>query len=520
MPMMIAFEKASYSPGEVVSGHVVVIRSTTPQKVKGLSIRILGRANRILSEIENPIRSSKKELYFDDKVDIFGHDGRDSTLSVGETLFPFSFTLPHGLPSSFVWGRGNVLYFVEARLTRCGWKDDKKTSVRLSVDGVHDLNLDPIAPLPAQASASKYVNHLLTKSGPFGFSFLMQKSGFVRGHAATFQISVKNLSKVDAKRLRVTLIQEIVQDGKQSSSSVIEEVRGPAVASGEIQIWDGRLKIPDNIPPTNLGNLLNFSPVLSLNYFMQVELSPKSATVDPLTTKVPIIIGTIPLISSRSRFRHHHHDDTCPMSSTTPPTTNPSQFSPGFLIHHHGSSSSLVGGTNEGQGQNQGQGHHPCRHCPPPHISPQAHHLHHHNHHHNYGIYRRLRNLQSRRRRESPPPSYDDVVSEATRPPQNNNSTITTMQTNEQNAAVTQSTSASTTPCQENNEGEIPPSKNQPAKITSTEPEVGEDKVTIITCTPSTSHHNQVDQVTTTTMSKQHHVVTVQIKSCVDEELE
>ncbi|OXA56263.1 Arrestin domain-containing protein 1 [Folsomia candida] len=468
MPMMIAFEKASYSPGEVVSGHVVVIRSTTPQKVKGLSIRILGRANRILSEIENPIRSSKKELYFDDKVDIFGHDGRDSTLSVGETLFPFSFTLPHGLPSSFVWGRGNVLYFVEARLTRCGWKDDKKTSVRLSVDGVHDLNLDPIAPLPAQASASKYVNHLLTKSGPFGFSFLMQKSGFVRGHAATFQISVKNLSKVDAKRLRVTLIQEIVQDGKQSSSSVIEEVRGPAVASGEIQIWDGRLKIPDNIPPTNLGNLLNFSPVLSLNYFMQVELSPKSATVDPLTTKVPIIIGTIPLISSRSRFRHHHHDDTCPMSSTTPPTTNPSQFSPGFLIHHHGSSSSLVGGTNEGQA----------------------------------------------------PPSYDDVVSEATRPPQNNNSTITTMQTNEQNAAVTQSTSASTTPCQENNEGEIPPSKNQPAKITSTEPEVGEDKVTIITCTPSTSHHNQVDQVTTTTMSKQHHVVTVQIKSCVDEELE
>lgn len=80
MPMMIAFEKASYSPGEVVSGHVVVIRSTTPQKVKGLSIRILGRANRILSEIENPIRSSKKELYFDDKVDIFGHGESNSHL--------------------------------------------------------------------------------------------------------------------------------------------------------------------------------------------------------------------------------------------------------------------------------------------------------------------------------------------------------------------------------------------------------------------------------------------------------
>ncbi len=81
--MLIAFDKAIYSPGSVVSGHVIIIRIKSPQKVKGLSLRLLGRA---LSSSSSSFQdnngefnshrnssSSRKECYFDDKIDIFGH---------------------------------------------------------------------------------------------------------------------------------------------------------------------------------------------------------------------------------------------------------------------------------------------------------------------------------------------------------------------------------------------------------------------------------------------------------------
>lgn len=128
-------------------------------------------------------------------------------MGVGETLFPFSFTLPRGLPSSFAWSRGSIVYWVEAYLTRSGWKDDKKVAVRLGVDGIYDLNIDPGAWIPGTGGGSKYLSHLLDKSGPFAFTVATERSGFLKGGTIPFQVVVRNLSKVEAKRVKVSLIQ-------------------------------------------------------------------------------------------------------------------------------------------------------------------------------------------------------------------------------------------------------------------------------------------------------------------------
>lgn len=127
-------------------------------------------------------------------------------LRVGETLYPFTFPLPPGLPSSFEWPDGNVLYFVEAKLTRASWKD-KRVSSRIQVEGVYDLNMEPSVLTPIEVKRQKYVKHLLTKSGPYGFTFKCNRSGFVKGHSLPFSVEIRNLSKVDSRKLRVSLLQ-------------------------------------------------------------------------------------------------------------------------------------------------------------------------------------------------------------------------------------------------------------------------------------------------------------------------
>jgi len=122
-------------------------------------------------------------------------------------LFPFTFNLPPGLPSSFIWNTGNILYFVEAKLTRSSWKDDKRVSTRIQVEGIFDLNLDPMAYLPTEIKRHRYVQHLLSKSGPYGFTFRIGRNGFVRGHTIPFSVEIKNLSKLDAKKLKISLLQ-------------------------------------------------------------------------------------------------------------------------------------------------------------------------------------------------------------------------------------------------------------------------------------------------------------------------
>lgn len=69
MPMILAFDKASYPPGSLVSGHVILVRSKSPQKIKGLSLRILGG----VQGTDKLSSSVGKDTYFDEKLDIFGH---------------------------------------------------------------------------------------------------------------------------------------------------------------------------------------------------------------------------------------------------------------------------------------------------------------------------------------------------------------------------------------------------------------------------------------------------------------
>ncbi|ODM98787.1 Arrestin domain-containing protein 3 [Orchesella cincta] len=323
--------------------------------MSSLTMRFIGRSSKLLGDIEGTKRY-KKEVYFDEKVDIFGHaefpitqsttnlDGSNTHLRVGETLYPFTFPLPPGLPSSFEWPDGNVLYFVEAKLTRASWKD-KRVSSRLQVEGVYDLNLEPGVLNPVEIKRQKYVKHLLSKSGPYGFTFKCSRSGFVRGHSLPFSVEIRNLSKVDSRKLKVSLLQEVKLGDGKAVATLIEQMKGPKVTSGEVVTWEARLKVPGGIPPTNLGNVLSYPVVIPVLYFIHIQLSLRNCREEPICVKVPVTIGSIPIQRQRAlsvpsldgssttpafTLSSNGHRMDCPMSQLILPSAaiTTSQFSP------------------------------------------------------------------------------------------------------------------------------------------------------------------------------------------------
>ena len=70
--------------------------------------------------------------------------GKDNRLPPGQHIFPFSFTLPPNLPSSFEGGVGYVRYTVKGTIDK-PWKFDHNTKRPFTVVALLDLNTQPNA---------------------------------------------------------------------------------------------------------------------------------------------------------------------------------------------------------------------------------------------------------------------------------------------------------------------------------------------------------------------------------------
>lgn len=70
--------------------------------------------------------------------------GQESKFGAGYYEYPFSFQLPHQLPTSFEGQHGNVRYFVRAKAER-PWAFDYEFKAGFSVNTFVDLNQIPAA---------------------------------------------------------------------------------------------------------------------------------------------------------------------------------------------------------------------------------------------------------------------------------------------------------------------------------------------------------------------------------------
>ncbi|XP_037039870.1 arrestin domain-containing protein 17-like [Bradysia coprophila] len=215
-----------YFPGETLNGNIVVT-SDSDVKVKGLKLRIHGKGKVKFTEKEQrfhdsigahsntlklhsqhthhhhstsssssseyiDVEYSEEETYLDITLNILGYDGGEWTIKSGRFTYPFQFTLPFGLPSSFVGEFGSIEYSLEMVIGK-SWAFDYKSLAFFQVVSVVDLNVEPTAQVPIIVKACKTFG-VIFQSGPLDITLRIPKGGAVPGEYVPFIAEIFNKS--------------------------------------------------------------------------------------------------------------------------------------------------------------------------------------------------------------------------------------------------------------------------------------------------------------------------------------
>lgn len=107
-------EQYQYEPGESLTGKIV-LQLGEDVSVKAIKVQIRGEAMVSLDDgkTNDPITAS--EIYVDETVSVL-EEASSTSLQKGAHSFPFEYSLPTSLPSSFIGKHGNITYVVKGTL--------------------------------------------------------------------------------------------------------------------------------------------------------------------------------------------------------------------------------------------------------------------------------------------------------------------------------------------------------------------------------------------------------------------
>lgn len=151
------------------------------------------------------------ESYFKTDLILAGQNGanngnrRKVVIPSGKSIFPFSFTLPHGIPSSYVGKAGQVYYCMEVILYF--GKSSINHRFPFTVNGILDLNYEPSSTQALDYRKYKSVGCLWWQSGPVGFILKVDKKGYVPGEPIRFAVEISNLSTRKITGITFALVQ-------------------------------------------------------------------------------------------------------------------------------------------------------------------------------------------------------------------------------------------------------------------------------------------------------------------------
>jgi len=232
---------------------------------------------------------SSSETYVKEKKVV--HHG--PSLPPGFHSYPFNFTLPQNLPSSFEGAYGQVRYHVKATIKR-DWKWNHRAKSHFIVSGVLDLNTHPTALHEGHDREEKKLCCLWCKSGPITAEISSNRTGYVPGEFIGFNAEVENLSKRRMKSSSLKL-KEIVKyktsSKDKTSCRTVAKIKRGEIQPGNSDYWENvNMRIPA-IAPTNLAGRCT---IMDVWYMLEFTVTPSGPAFD-LKVSFPIVIGTIPL---------------------------------------------------------------------------------------------------------------------------------------------------------------------------------------------------------------------------------
>ncbi|KAK3583548.1 hypothetical protein CHS0354_026133 [Potamilus streckersoni] len=316
-----------YLAGQCVQGKLVIVLNAS-MKMRGVRIRFRGRAHVYWEEGSGDSKRvySASEEYFEQTVVVFGRAPQETNdtlvLPAGQHIFPFNFTLPHGLPSSFE-GKYEcyVRYWVEGIIDK-PWKFDPRVKMPFTVLTFLDLNQEPDALSSAQAQDSKTVCCCCCESGPVTCVFRIDRIGYVPGESIVCNAEITNNCNRVIWSSKVKLYMEITYrthgGSKRREIKEIAKLEKGQIPEGGSEIWSGeRILIPP-LPPS----FLRGCSIITIDYYLMLKVDVADTPFD-LELPLKIIIGTIPIQSVFQQYNRSVQPVGAPVQEFPPITTQP-----------------------------------------------------------------------------------------------------------------------------------------------------------------------------------------------------
>ncbi|XP_064602021.1 arrestin domain-containing protein 17-like [Liolophura sinensis] len=321
----IIFNKptATYFAGETVYGYGwVVLRE--PIFVQTVCLEAVGEA-KVEWMTSSDIQASDEEVFnFTTVLPIKGDKelDDDALMHAGSHYFPFEFTLPQKLPSSFKGKHGRLRYFCRMTICTHGGPHHEKCG-KFGVISVLDLNAEPDAGLPVENDTFETVGSWCCVAGTVTATLKLDRKGFTLKEAIPVWAEIKNLSSRRITGTQVSLIQNITYysyRGRFTETIVLVTIHKGSISPRGKQTWHGELLSIPSVPPSHLRGC----KIIDCQYILELSIKP-SGLARKIKLPLDILIGTVQLQDAQMRRVSYH-----PLPSPPSPTDSSTPFFPMF----------------------------------------------------------------------------------------------------------------------------------------------------------------------------------------------
>lgn len=229
--------------------------------------------------------------------------------------------MPPTLPSSFEGEWGHVRYTIKVTLDR-PWKFDQDTKMAFTVISPVDLNLDPRVKEPKKLELEKSFCCFCCRSGPLSMVVHVPVTGFVSGQVIPITAECDNQSNVKVTSVKFILRKQLAfhthtpRRVTKKDKAVIAEITGQGVNGGDSVNYNEKFEIPP-LPPSNLVNC----GLIDLDYELKVIVEVEGVHRN-LEGTIPLIIGTVPLVSFQPPAPYSDQVPTDPSMLPTQPVSH------------------------------------------------------------------------------------------------------------------------------------------------------------------------------------------------------
>ncbi|XP_060084282.1 arrestin domain-containing protein 2-like [Ylistrum balloti] len=295
---------ATYSAGDTVYGYGWVVVKD-PVFVETVCMEAVGEA-KVEWMTSSDIQASDEEVFnYTTILPIKGEkDMKDGAfLHPGSHYFPFEFTLPQRLPSSFKGKHGRLRYFVKMTICTAGGPHPTRTS-KFAVLGALDLNAEPDAALPVENDTFEAVGSWCCIAGTVTAAIKLERKGFVMKEAIPVWAEIKNLSTRRIKSTQVSLIQNVTYysyRGRFSESTTMVTVHKGGIAPRGKQTWQKELLSIPTVPASHLRGC----KIIDVQYSIELCIKP-SGFAKKVRLPVDIVIGTVSIEDTQCQKASYH----------------------------------------------------------------------------------------------------------------------------------------------------------------------------------------------------------------------